>query len=182
MGLVFLIDLNSKVYFATCKHNVQELNNFKIFYGENKLDYSNTYLHPTEDIALVEVHNAGNLPYFYPSFLREKAPFDMQEESIVLTEVITMGYPSIPTAKDAYLMSHKGEINGIITSYLEGTEKIIFSAKTSSGNSGSPLINSFGEVIGIVEKELYDRDGFIKKGKPSYYSAVPIKRILEIQF
>ncbi|WP_164122772.1 MULTISPECIES: serine protease [Sphingobacterium] len=182
LGTGFLLDLNHKRYLATCKHNVEQLIDFRITDGEANLEYSKDFhCHPDEDIALIEIYGADDRKAFIPSFLKGSEPFLFEQDPLVLSEVITMGYPSIPTSEGAYLMSHKGEVNGMVRSYFGGGEKILFSAKTSSGNSGSPLINCYGEVIGIVEKELYDKNSFIDKGKLPYYSAVPIERIKEIQ-
>ena len=71
-------------------------------------------------------------------------------------------------------MVHKGEVNSLIEGYNPKQSYLIFSAKTSSGNSGSPLINLRGAVIGIVSEEFFDQDAFKDRGKPPYYAALPM--------
>lgn len=99
-------------------------------------------------------------------------PLTPSTEIEILAEVVTIGYPSIPLTKLAYQVIHKGEINAFVEDYY-GQDYIVFSAKTSSGNSGSPLINKAGQVIGVVASELFEKEAFFEKGKLPYYGAIP---------
>lgn len=102
----------------------------------------------------------------------DSIPFKPTKNIEILEEVITIGYPSIPLTKLAYQVIHKGEINSVVEDYY-GQDYIVFSAKTSSGNSGSPLINKAGQVIGVVTSELFEKEAFFEKGKLPYYGAIP---------
>jgi len=102
----------------------------------------------------------------------------LEKEFRILDNIITMGYPIVPMTRDGYLLCHGGEINSVVHNY-SGQEYFLFSAKTSSGNSGSPVIDKFGNVVGIVTEELFERDQFYKKGKLPYYGAIPSSYILD---
>jgi S1-C subfamily serine protease len=95
----------------------------------------------------------------------------------LLSDIVTIGFPRIPRSTEAYQTCHKGEINSIIGQDYDGQELFIFSAKTSSGNSGSPVINRYGLVVGIVTQELFEQQSFKEQGKLPYYAAIPAKYI-----
>jgi S1-C subfamily serine protease len=50
---------------------------------------------------------------------------------------------------------------------------ILFSAKTAPGNSGGPLINEYGFVVGIVCQDLFYKDALIESGQLPYHTAIP---------
>jgi hypothetical protein len=74
--------------------------------------------------------------------------------------------------KYSYQVYHKGEVNSFVEDY-KSNKLFLFSAKTSSGNSGSPVIDKTGMVLGIVTEELFEKDKFYEKGKLPYYAAIP---------
>lgn len=98
-------------------------------------------------------------------------------ESYLLDEILTIGYPPVPTTKNAYPLFHLGEINSNIETYF-GLNLFLFSAKTNPGNSGGPVLNKDGMVIGIVTQLLEEKDWY-KYSKLPYCAAVPAKTILE---
>ncbi len=134
--------------------NVYDVNDNPIAY--NKIAKSEKY-----DLAAI---------HFEKEFAAD--PLTPTSDVKILAEVVTIGYPSIPLTKLAYQVVHKGEINGFVEDY-DGQDYIVFSAKTSSGNSGSPLINKAGQVIGVVASELFEKEAFFEKGKLPYYAAIP---------
>jgi S1-C subfamily serine protease len=170
IGTGFIVNVDNVLKIVTCKHNVEDIDNLKFAFGENTIEKFTIQYHPDENVDCVIV-DAG---------LSAQLAFCLDEETQPLENVITMGFPTIPRTDDAYLMVHKGEVNGKVKDYHLGHEYIIFSAKTSSGNSGSPLINESGTVVGIVTNEFFEAGQFVTKGKLPYYSAIPIKKILGI--
>jgi S1-C subfamily serine protease len=170
IGTGFIIRSGQRNIIVTCKHNVDNILNLNFVVSNIQYNEYEVLYHPNKDIDCVLI--------IVPEL--NVTGFLIGDKADILDEVITMGYPTIPLSNDAYLMVHKGEVNGVIKDYLNGEERIVFSAKTSSGNSGSPLINELGAVIGIVSNELFDQNAYISKGKPPYYAAIPINVIKQI--
>jgi len=104
--------------------------------------------------------------------------FHLNTDINILTEIITIGYPSIPMTNGSYQICHKGEINSFVEDY-QSNKKFLFSAKTSSGNSGSPIIDKYGMVVGIVSEELFQQNEFYTKGKLPYYAGIPTIEIIK---
>ncbi|WP_155905067.1 serine protease [Methylopila sp. M107] len=76
----------------------------------------------------------------------------------VLTEVITLGFPTIPNCKHSHLLAHKGEVNGNVTSYLQSGNFLLISNAVSPGSSGSPVLNKLGSVVAIVTNSFERKD------------------------
>jgi len=70
-------------------------------------------------------------------------------DALVLDEVVSIGYPRIPTSAQQSAMSHRGEINGSITT-LDGRRYSAISCHVSPGNSGGPIFNKYGYCAGLV--------------------------------
>jgi serine protease Do len=91
----------------------------------------------------------------------------------VLDTVLTIGYPPIPgflkvqIAETAQIAGHvkatTGSVVGIGESYLDGLTMLLISARVKGGNSGGPVINTRGEVVGVVASTPSESEKF--KGK-----------------
>lgn len=79
-------------------------------------------------------------------------------DSYMLDEVLTMGYPPVPMARDAYLISQKGEINSFVKNY-DGLEYFIYSSITRPGNSGGPIFTKRGQLVGMSVRHLERKTG-----------------------
>ena len=129
--------------------------------------HSNIFLDNSRDLAFIELIDALNVPPFY-----------LNDSLEILSEIITIGFPTIPMTKEAYQVCHKGEINSFVETY-HGNKMFLFSAKTSSGNSGSPILDRNGMVVGIVSEEFFNYDDLLSKGKPAYYAGIPSSEIID---
>ena len=87
------------------------------------------------DIALLKIDPSGNL---------EALTF--ADEAYVGEEVIVIGYP---LSLKSQITATKGIISGF--PLRGGVTTMQFDAPTSSGNSGGPVLNLRGEVVGIVQ-------------------------------
>lgn len=116
------------------------------------------------DLAIIEVEPTAGVRPLFPA-----------TEVEILDQIITIGYPRIPLALNHPLVAHSGEINGQIT--LQDGDYLIFSSKTAPGNSGGPLLNRAGLVVGVVTQELQSQVAIEKKILP-YYCAIPIKQLI----
>lgn len=161
IGTGFLIEYKDRHLIITNKHVIEKYERLTIFNNQdNILDFEEPFLHPTKDIAIL------------PLKVKLKAiAFRLNTDIRILGEIITIGYPSIPMTRLAYQVYHKGEINSFVQDYFYNNLFLI-SAKTSAGNSGSPVIDSKGTVVGIVTEELFEKEQFYQKGKLPYYAAI----------
>lgn len=156
-----------KYVVITNKHVLEKYKALKLY---TKEDSPISY----EQIVLAENRDLG--------FLILKGPLSCEPLKLALTtklisEIITIGYPSVPMTRSAYQLVHKGEVNAFVKDY-DNNDFILFSAKTSSGNSGSPLLDSAGLVVGVVTQELFEKQAFFEKGKPPYFAAIPTLEII----
>src|SRR5690606_20722078 len=104
------------------------------------------------------------------------------EEGSILDEVIALGYPRIPgfhnflTAETALISSRLTGTTGSIASVAEDIwikeNLILITAKIKGGNSGGPIINKSGKVIGVASN-LPEADG--DYDDLGYGTVIPIK-------
>lgn len=118
-----------------------------------------------DDLAVIELAEIQKLPAFC-----------LSQDPKVLDEVISIGYPKVAMARDSYQLTHRGEINSIIQ-VQKKRPLILFSAKTGPGNSGGPLINEMGLIVGVVCEGLFYKDALIEKGLLPYHAAIPSSSI-----
>lgn len=102
--------------------------------------------------------------------------FVFNEEIRLLSEILTIGYPPIPTTRAAYPVFHLGEINSSVETYWNNA-LFLFSAKTNPGNSGGPIIDSMGMVVGIVTENLEEQEGYLRS-KLHYHAGIPSREII----
>lgn len=156
-----------KAMIITNKHVVENAKSLKLYNNEEELiPYNSIISDNKRDLAFIILENRIEQPIL-----------NFNPELELLSEIITIGYPSIPMTKQAYQIYHRGEINLVIEDYQD-SKLFLFSAKTSSGNSGSPIIDKYGMVIGIVTEELFEKDQFYEKGKLPYYAGIPANEII----
>jgi len=75
----------------------------------------------------------------------------------VLEDVITLGYPKVALSAAPTLLAHKGEVNGSITSRVDGNNYLAISCAVAPGNSGGPALNEAARVVGVVSMSSIGR-------------------------
>lgn len=131
--------------------------------GGQELPVKRVHSASSNDLSLIEIAESLDARPLFPT-----------PQADALDEIVTMGYPRIPLASAAAMVAHKGEINGNIS--LAHGNRLLFSAKTAPGNSGGPLLNRAGLVVGIVTEELQSNLADAKNMQP-YYAAIPSSQI-----
>ena len=154
IGSCFLID---KKFIVTAKHCVENAISIQILSNRKlKSNLKFVYLPPANrgepDLAILE---------FSDEIFENQKSFRLASAQI-LDSVLTMGYPPIPGFSDppvqvaeiaqiaGQLKSTTGLVVGEGHSYLDGTTPMLISARVKGGNSGGPVINQMGLVIGVV--------------------------------
>lgn len=175
LGTGFLIYLDKliKPIIVTNKHVAEYKENLKIISDEGKLfNYKKILLSEDEDIALI-ILDDDELSMEYFHFL---------DEVNILQEIVTIGYPRVAMTKDSYQLSHKGEVNSFVEDYSNNSFFVI-SAKTSPGNSGGPVLNELGMVVGMTTQEFFElnNDTLIQTSYAASIPSTSIKNFISSQ-
>ena len=169
IGNGFLLKIINDFYIVTNKHVLDKADQINVFNSQDEIiEIESKIIDENEDLAFLKIKDK-NL---------DSIPFLLNPNLQILDDIITIGYPPVPTSKAAFPLIHKGEVNSFIEDYW-GNSLFVFSAKTNPGNSGSPIIDKDGCVIGIVTQQLEDQEWY-KLSKIPYYAGIPAKTIIEI--
>ncbi len=80
---------------------------------------------------------------------------DWINNSLVLMEVIVMGYPPIPTSPEPVLVATRGEVNAIIDPYVGSKHPLfVLSPMARGGFSGGPALTGDGFLLGVITSSL----------------------------
>jgi hypothetical protein len=108
---------------------------------------------------------------------------DFANESLVLYDVIVMGYPPIPTAFPT-LVAIRAQVNAIIDQYPIGGKNpppsYVLSGIPRGGFSGAPMIVEAGKdsfVLGVVTSALVSNHGAPETG---FMAAITIESVLQL--
>ena len=126
------------------------------------------------------------------SSIRQKLMITNEGNPEIMDEIITMGYPKIPgfthfqTVEKATVSalpqnrftSTTGEIVAIENEIWMKENLFLITAKIKGGNSGGPVFNKFGELVGIVSEIPFSEGDYDDLG---YGTAIPVRFLHEIQ-
>ncbi len=147
-----LLFKHEKPYLVTARHCLPKNAEIriKIFlgFGEGYASPENVYV-PKDDFLDLAILEFSADKLISDKYFRLEHPY-------LLDNVLVMGYPPVPGTRDAVLVSSTGEVTAKANTYLHKYEQIYVNANIKGGSSGSPIINSFGNVIGIIIESARD--------------------------
>lgn len=157
IGTAFYIGENR---FVTAAHCVNDMAKFRLLLPDGtpiklrEVWYAKEHDMDVYDLAVIVADGAMEMP-----------SFDLDEPA-VLDDVLVMGYPpisgfnAIQTAETATVGSYQkasiGQVVGTDKPYGIPLDFFLINARVKGGNSGGPVINNTGCVVGVVVKLPYD--------------------------
>lgn len=128
---------------VTAKHVVEDLKGTIIVQGEDGKLYNIQEIvkHPNPDVDLATILTVEPFGYF---------TYEIEENCSITEKVIVFGYPPIPLTSKPFLVANLGEISSLVDNYLDKTDCLILSCITRPGNSGGPILNESGKLVGVV--------------------------------
>lgn len=177
IGTCFIIDAHRII---TAKHCIEAKKNIKILDPIGQVVTPTSIWTPSDntDLALIEMnyYNFSSCPKF------------KLEYGEVLEEILTMGYPPIPgfDAVQVADISHiggsvkvsKGKIIAEERTLWDPEAYYLINARVKGGNSGGPIINNLGFVIGMIVDIPLDQDDQEKIDHLAYGVALTGRRIM----
>ena len=158
-GTGFLID--SKGYLVTNAHVVEGAKNIAVEKANGKdFNAEVIFTDKERDIAILKIKDANYKP-------GGPIPYAISKSSAELAApIFTLGYPKDDIVyNEGYLSSKKG--------YHGDTLSCQIAVDANSGNSGSPILNKNGEVIGVLKGRQTNAEGFTFAIHSKYiYSAI----------
>ena len=144
-GTGFVVDQLG--YILTNAHVVKDERQLTVIFDDGRETQGTVVgLDPARDIALLKVTTARHLlrPLYFADSIREGDP------------VVALGFPFSAQIGENMTMTA-----GLVSSfrYYEGVDYIQTDAALNPGNSGGPLLNMDGEVVGMNTSGLRDAEG-----------------------
>lgn len=175
IGTCFL--LGNQCTLVTARHVVERMSRIEIpdFYGNPiKIKSIKVSTDPSLDVAIILADSIlSGLPAFRTSGYR------------VLDEVLCLGFPPVPgfqstlisdqATVNAELKASSGRVVAESNSYLDQQKYFLINARVKGGNSGGPIVNHQGYVIGILVQASMDSGDLQSLDSLGYGVATPYK-------
>jgi serine protease Do len=160
----FLLDGSG--YIVTNAHVINDARNLIVENRKGDQFYATSlYVNKNTDLAILKITDTSfkkfkNLPYSF-----SKTQSELGEQ------IFTLGYPREEIVYGEGYLSSKSGYSGDTTSYQ-------VSISANPGNSGGPVFNNNGEVIGVISSKETNADGvvFAIKSKNIYNALEEIKK------
>jgi serine protease Do len=181
IGTCFLAGNSSTLF--TARHVIEGVERFRILSPKGQSIVPLSVTMPKRrslDVALILV---------LPNSMGTAAPFRVADYQLT-EEVLCLGYPPIPGFKSV-LVAETGEVSAtlkalagnVVThefSYLDGEQYVLVSNRIKGGNSGGPVVNKRGYVIGIVTSTTVNTEDSSMLNDLGYGLLTPKAGMLEL--
>ena len=158
-GSSFLID--GKGYLITNAHVLDGATSASVFTETGKeFNAIIAYKNIENDLAILKIEDEDFLPI-------KALPYGFKKNNADLgDEVYTIGFPNFPRTDVVYNVGFLSSMKG----YNGDTSAFQIQMNANHGNSGGPIFNKKGEVIGVLSTKLSKADGvtFAIKSKNIY--------------
>lgn len=147
-GSSFLIDANG---FLLTNAHVLEGATSAIVYNEKGEEFNAAiaYKNTTTDLAILKIDDAEFL-------MNKKLPYSIKKTIADLgEEVYTIGFPNFPRTDVVYNVGYLSSIKG----YNGDSVTYQIQMNANRGNSGGPIFNKKGEIVGVLSTKLSKADG-----------------------
>ena len=143
----FLIDVTG--YIVTNAHVINKARNLIVENKKGDQFYASpVYVSTSTDLAILKINDTS-----FRNFT--SLPYSIRKSSAELGEqIFTLGYPRDEVVYGEGYLSAKSGYSGDTSSYQ-------ISISVNPGNSGGPVINRNGEVIGIISSKETNADGVV---------------------
>lgn len=150
-GTGFMID--PKGYLVTSAHVVNTADSIYVENGKGEyFKATRIYVNDNTDVAILKIDDPRFQPYKYLPYNIRKNPAELGEK------IFTLGFPRSEIVYNEGYLSAKTGYNGDTM-----TCQIAISA--NPGNSGGPIFNNAGEVIGILSGKQTTAEGVVFSSK-----------------
>jgi S1-C subfamily serine protease len=160
----FLVDV--KGFIVTNAHVINNAKNLVVENRKGEQFFATAvYVNKTTDLAILKIRDTT-----FKKFIN--LPYSIRKSSAELGEqIFTLGYPRDEVVYGEGYLSAKSGYSGDTTAYQ-------VSISVNPGNSGGPVINHNGEVIGIISSKETNADGvvFAIKSQNIYKALEEIKK------
>lgn len=166
-GTAFMIRPNR---FATCKHNFA--GDVVVYVNNAEVSTTREEKHSTEDVAVFSLADAAKSPLVTLP-LRSDLPSPGEEIAI-------LGFPAVPLRQPTLNIS-VGAVESLPTNYKGDSQFIQVSTQTAGGNSGGPVVDSCGRVVGIVIEKTFEAVQDPSVPSRPFSQVVPVRYLTDLE-
>lgn len=132
-------------YILTCAHVVVKAGEIKVKLGERTLVAKTVRIDLDSDLALLKVYPEERIP---------SLAFSENRSATLGQEVFTIGYPN-PALQGVAEKLTRGSVSSLAGAF-DDPRYYQISVQVHPGNSGGPLLDGNGNVVGVVKSRLKD--------------------------